>query len=355
MKELLNRLAAEHTLTTEEWKLLLKNRDAELSECAATLAQKAALERFGNRIYIRGLIEFTNICKNDCYYCGLRSSNSLCHRYRLSEEDILSCCKQGYDLGFRTFVLQGGEDPGFSDDRLCRLVVEIKSLYPDCAVTLSVGERPRSVYESFKQAGANRYLLRHETADETHYSRLHPKNLSLTVRKQCLWDLKELGFQVGTGFLVGSPFQTFEHICKDLAFIEALKPQMIGIGPFIPHQDTPFKNEPAGDLELTLFLISLLRLAHPDALIPATTAVGSLHENGRERAILHGANVVMPNLSPASHRKDYTLYNNKLSDGAEAAESRAKLDERLDKIGYRTVTDRGDYQHRQTPVPKPLP
>lgn len=346
MKQLIDNLETNHTLTKEEWHQLLTNYSKETAEYAAQKAKSITQKRFGRNIYIRGLIEFTNICKNDCYYCGLRASNSKCHRYRLTPDDILSCCENGYKLGFRTFVLQGGEDPGFSDELLCDLVRTIKKEYPDCAVTLSVGERPRAVYEAFKEAGADRYLLRHETADDDHYRTLHPQNLSPVVRKQCLYDLKDLGFQVGTGFLVGSPFQKPEHLVSDLMFIQEFKPQMIGIGPFIPHADTPFGTEPAGSLSLTLFLISLLRLMHPDALIPATTAIGSLKEGGREEAILCGANVVMPNLSPASHRKDYSLYNNKLSDGAEAAESRNALDARLKTIGYQTVTDRGDYQKR---------
>ncbi|MBE7041665.1 MAG: [FeFe] hydrogenase H-cluster radical SAM maturase HydE [Ruminococcaceae bacterium] len=346
MKQLIDLLEAQHSLTKEEWHRLLTHWDEETAEYAAQKARAVSQKRFGKNVYIRGLIEFTNICKNDCYYCGLRASNQKCHRYRLTPDDILECCKIGYALGFRTFVLQGGEDPGFSDEVLCSLVKTIKKQHPDCAVTLSVGERPRAVYESFKQAGADRYLLRHETADDDHYQMLHPENLSPTVRKQCLYDLKDLGFQVGTGFLVGSPFQKTEHLVADLLFIQEFKPQMIGIGPFIPHEDTPFSNEPAGSLNLTLFLISLLRLMHPDALIPATTAIGTLQEGGREEAILRGANVVMPNLSPADYRKDYSLYNNKLSDGAEAAESRQALDARLKTIGYQTVTDRGDYQKR---------
>ncbi len=346
MVQLIEKLIQTHTLKREEWKQLIDDYNKPLAEYAAKQARTVSIKKFGNKIFIRGLIEFTNICKNDCYYCGLRCSNSFCNRYRLTESDILDCCYNGYQLGFRTFVLQGGEDPGFSDDRLCVLVKEIKERYPDCAVTLSVGERPREVYEQFFKAGADRYLLRHETADDAHYQLLHPKNLSATVRKRCLYDLKEIGFQTGTGFLVGSPYQTTDHIVSDLLFIQDFQPQMIGIGPFIPHKDTPFGKFPAGSLELTLFLVSLLRLAHPNALIPATTAVGTLTDGGREQAILCGANVVMPNLSPASFRKDYTLYDNKLSDGAEAAESRNALDERLKRIGYETVTDRGDYQNR---------
>ncbi len=343
MKNLIDKLAETHILSQTEWLSLLQNQSDGLFAYAAECAKALAQSRFGNKIYIRGLIEFTNICKNDCYYCGLRAGNSLCRRYRLTEEEILSSCENGYDLGFRTFVLQGGEDPGFSDERLCTLVRTIKERYPDCAVTLSVGERSRKVYEDFFAAGADRYLLRHETADETHYRKLHPKFLSPTVRKQCLYDLKDIGFQVGTGFLVGSPYQSLENLVSDFMFIQEFAPHMIGIGPFIPHKDTPFGNHPAGSLPLTLFCLSLLRLMHPSALIPATTAVGSLSDGGREQAILTGANVVMPNLSPKSHRKDYSLYNNKLTDGAEAAEARSALDERLKKIGYETVTDRGDF------------
>ncbi len=344
MKQLIDTLMQTGSLPKEAYSALINCQDAEVRDYAREMARKVTDERFGKNIYIRGLIEFSNICKNDCYYCGLRKSNTNCNRYRLNEEEILDCCKQGYSLGFRTFVLQGGEDGGFSDDRMCALVEQIKSMYPDCAVTLSVGERSRDIYQKFFDAGVDRYLLRHETADELHYAKLHPDNLTLQERKRCLYDLKDIGFQVGSGFLVGSPYQTAEHLCADLMFLQELRPQMIGIGPFIPHEDTPFGRFPAGDLDLVIFLISLLRLAHKDALIPATTAVGTLAENGREQAILAGANVVMPNLSPKLHRKDYALYNNKLSDGAEAAESRQALDARLAKIGYQTVTDRGDYK-----------
>ena len=345
MKKLIDKLAQTRALSREEFKsLLLSSSDNALRAYAAKRAGEKAVKRFGKGIYIRGLIEISNICKNDCYYCGLRRSNTKCRRYRLTEEEILDCCRQGHGLGFRTFVLQGGEDGGFSDESLCALVKEIKKRYPDCAVTLSVGERERDVYQQFFDAGADRYLLRHETADDEHYSKLHPANLSLEKRKQCLYDLKEIGFQVGTGFLVGSPYQTIDNLCSDLLFIQEFRPQMIGIGPFIPHQDTPFKNEPAGSLVLTLFLLSLLRLGHPNSLIPATTAVGTLCEDGREQAILAGANVVMPNLSPSLHRKDYMLYDNKLSDGAEGAEAKDVLEARLDKIGFHIVTDRGDFK-----------
>lgn len=344
LTQLIKRLETEKSLTKEEYVELIQGNSPELSAYAAERARRVAEQNFGKGIYIRGLIEISNICKNDCYYCGLRKSNTACNRYRLTDGDILSCCEQGHGLGFRTFVLQGGEDGGFSDSRLTNLVRTIKKRYPDCAVTLSVGEKPREVYQQFFDAGADRYLLRHETADEAHYRKLHPAEMSPDIRKQCLFDLKEIGFQVGSGFLVGAPYQTLENIADDLVFLQDLRPQMIGIGPFIPQSDTPFGDEPAGDLELTLFLISLLRIGHPNALIPATTAVGTLEEGGRERAILAGANVVMPNLSPKDHRKDYALYDNKLSDGAEGAEAKDALEKRLNKIGYHIEISRGDYK-----------
>ncbi len=344
LTRLIDTLEAEKTLTKEEYLALVQGASPELSAYAGERARNIAEQNFGKGIYIRGLIEISNICKNDCYYCGLRRSNTSCNRYRLTDEDILSCCEQGHGLGFRTFVLQGGEDGGFSDVRLANLVREIKKRYPDCAVTLSVGEKSRDVYQGFYDAGADRYLLRHETADDTHYGKLHPAEMSPETRKQCLFDLKDIGFQVGSGFLVGSPYQRAENIADDLVFLQKLRPQMIGIGPFLPQSDTPFGNEKAGDLELTLFLISLLRIGHPHALIPATTAVGTLEEGGRERAILSGANVVMPNLSPKDHRKDYALYDNKLSDGAEGAEAKDTLEKRLSKIGYHIEISRGDYK-----------
>ncbi|MBQ7848842.1 MAG: [Clostridia bacterium] len=287
-------------------------------------------------------IEISNICRNDCLYCGIRRSNPHCQRYRLTPEEILECCREGDALGFRTFVLQGGEDPFFTDDVLAGLISAIKAEHPDCAVTLSLGERSQESYRLLRSAGADRYLLRHETADAAHYARLHPAAMSFDNRMRCLHDLKELGYQVGCGFMVGSPGQTARELAQDLTFVGRFQPDMCGVGPFIPQRDTPLGAEPAGTLELTCYLLSILRLIRPNLLLPATTALGSIHPYGREMGIQAGANVVMPNLSPASVRKKYALYDNKLTDGAEAAQCRQELAARMAAIGYEVVTDRGD-------------
>ncbi|AEY67956.1 [FeFe] hydrogenase H-cluster radical SAM maturase HydE [Clostridium sp. BNL1100] len=344
MKELIDKLYETQGLERSELLLILNNFNADISEYLFEKARFVSKSHFGNSIYTRGLIEFTNFCKNDCYYCGISRSNKNADRYRLSMEEILSCCKTGYELGFRTFVLQGGEDGFYSEDKVVEIIKSIKSAYPDCAITLSIGEHSYESYKRFFQAGADRYLLRHETATDEHYNRLHPTELSLADRKQCLYNLKEIGFQVGTGFMVGSPFQTMENIVEDLLFIKEFKPHMIGIGPFIPHKDTRFLNEKQGSLELTLLLIGILRLMNPKALIPATTALGTIDSKGREMGILAGANVVMPNLSPVSVRKKYALYDNKICTGEEAAECRFCLQNRMQKIGYELVVDRGDYK-----------
>ncbi len=343
MKRLIDRLAQNHTLTRQEFTVLLEGRNEEL---AAYLFERAVAVRkavYGTGVYLRGLIEFTNYCKNDCYYCGIRRSNPNAQRYRLSMEEILSCCESGYALGFRTFVLQGGEDGWFTVERVCELVRQIKRRYPDCAVTLSIGEFPREAYEAMYAAGADRYLLRHETADNAHYRTLHPPEMSPENRKRCLRDLKDIGFQVGCGMMVGSPGQTAAHLSEDLLFIQELQPHMVGIGPFIPQHDTPFGDQPAGTLELTLFLLGILRLMLPKVLLPATTALGTIHPQGRELGILAGANVCMPNLSPVSVREKYALYDNKICTGDEAAECRHCLQSRMAAIGYTTVVSRGDY------------
>lgn len=331
----------------KEYQRLIEHYSPQLAEYAATKAVETRKAVYGNEVYIRGLIEISNICKNDCLYCGIRKGNSACSRYRLTKEEILTCCREGYDLGFRTFVLQGGEDPYYTDRRLCDLLREIKSHHPDCAVTLSLGERSRESYRLLREAGADRYLLRHETADQAHYEKLHPKELSFERRMECLRDLKDLGYQVGCGFMVGPPYQTAEHLAKDLKFIETFQPAMCGIGPFIPHVATPFAEYPAGTLEMTLFLLSILRLIRPTLLLPATTALGTIHPQGRELGILAGANVVMPNLSPQSVRKKYELYNNKICTDAESAEHRKELERRMDSIGYKIVTHRGDVKEER--------
>lgn len=313
--------------------------DSQLTSKASAVRQQV----YGNKVFIRGLIEFTNYCKNDCYYCGIRKSQTNVSRYRLTPEQILDCCNTGYSLGFRTFVLQGGEDGWWNDDRLCRVVEQIKFNHPNCAVTLSVGERSRTSYQRLFDAGADRYLLRHETADECHYRTLHPDNLTLENRMECLQNLKDIGFQVGCGFMVGSPGQTIEHLIKDLRFIEEFQPHMVGIGPFLPAAGTPFAEKTAGPADLTIKLLSIIRLMHPKVLLPATTALGTAETDGRERGILAGANVIMPNLSPQDVRKKYMLYDNKIATGDEAAESVNHLRKSMKNIGYEVVTDRGDY------------
>lgn len=340
--DLIEKLNAQHALAREEWRVLLLHHTAEDDAHLAALARETAQKHFGNRVYMRGLIEFTNFCRNNCYYCGIRCGNSRVSRYRLTVEEILSCCEEGYALGFRTFVLQGGEDPGFSDEVLCRTVEKIKRRYPDCAVTLSVGEREHAVYRSFFDAGADRFLLRHETANDAHYRMLHPPQLSLQRRRECLWDLKEIGFQVGAGFMVGSPGQTTETLLDDLQFLSDLRPHMVGIGPFLPHHETPFADKAPGSTTQTVFLLSCVRLMLPQVLLPATTALGTAVSDGRERGILAGANVVMPNLSPLSVRKKYMLYDNKISTGDESAQSVAHLRRTLAAIGYDLSPDRGD-------------
>lgn len=344
MIDLINKLEKEHSMTTDEYKCLIDNRNEEYASMLSEKAVDIRKKIYGNAVFIRGLIEISNICKNDCLYCGIRGGNKNCDRFRLTKEQILSCCENGYSLGFRTFVMQGGEDMYFSDDVMCDIISEIKTRYPDCAITLSLGERSFESYKKLFDAGADRYLLRHETADKAHYAKLHPDNLSFDKRMQCLENLKKIGFQTGCGFMVGSPFQTSEHLAKDLKFIEEFKPEMCGIGPFIPHKDTVFNNYTPGTVELTCYLLSIIRLISPSILLPATTALGSIDPVGREKGILAGANVVMPNLSPLDTRVKYSLYNNKLSSGAESAQGKAILEDKINSIGYRIVTDRGDYK-----------
>lgn len=329
-------------LSRGEWIRLLNGRTPALSEYLFALARKKREKYYGKDVYIRGLIEFTNFCKNDCFYCGIRRSNQNASRYRLTPEEILSCCREGYALGFRTFVLQGGEDAYFTEERLENLIRSIHTEFPDCAITLSVGEWPFKSLETFFRAGAERYLLRHETFNAAHYAKLHPPQLTAKARQRCLWDLKAIGYQVGTGFMVGSPFQTTQHLAEDLLFLKELNPQMVGIGPFIPHHDTPFSQKSAGALDLTLFLLGCIRLLLPRVLLPATTALGTIHPSGRELGILAGANVVMPNLSPPGVRGKYLLYDNKLCTGDESAQCRRDLEKRMEKIGYRVITAKGD-------------
>jgi biotin synthase len=340
---LVEKLDREHSLRREEWAYLIRYRTPEVSERLFAKARRWANFYYGKKIYVRGLIEVSSCCRNNCLYCGIRRGNRNAQRYRLSEEQILDCAQQGYELGFRTFVLQGGEDPGYSDEKVAETVAALREKYPDCAITLSLGERKKDVYALWYEAGANRYLLRHETADMKHYARLHPPELNPVYRQNCLWNLKEIGYQVGTGFMVGSPYQTPENLADDFLFIEKLQPHMVGIGPFIPHHDTPFAHKPAGTAELTIFLLALLRLQQPNVLLPATTALGTIDPKGREKGVLAGANVIMPNLSPMDVRKKYMLYDNKISTGDESAQNLTDLKKRMAAIGYEIVVDRGDW------------
>ena len=366
----IDRLRKDRTLPREEMRLLLTTLTKEEEAWLCKNADEVRREHYGTDVYLRGLIEFTNYCRNDCLYCGIRRSNRNARRYRLTTEEILDCSDKGYLLGFRTIVLQGGEDLFFTDEKICSLVSEIKKRHPDCAVTLSIGERPRESYEAFFAAGADRYLLRHETINPVHYSLLHPRELTIENRVRCLKDLREIGFQVGCGMMVGSPYQTVDYLLDDLYFMAEFKPHMIGIGPFIPHKDTPFGDEPEGSVELTLRLLAILpfiphgdtpfcdresgtledtlhllaiiRLMNPRVLLPATTALGTIHPLGREMGIQAGANVVMPNLSPTGVRDKYMLYDGKICTGDEAAECRRCMELRMEKIGYHVVQARGD-------------
>ena len=344
MKQLIDKLRHKHSLTGEEYAILLTCQDADTLMYLQQQAQEVTLAHFGNAIFIRGLIEVVNRCRNNCYYCGIRKGNPAVARYALKRETILECCREGYALGFRTFVMQGGEDPALTDEWIEATVAAIRNEFSDCAITLSLGEKSREAYERFFRAGANRYLLRHETHNEQHYRKLQPEELSLKHSLQCLQWLKKIGYQTGCGFMVGSPGQTVDTLYRDLLFIKELKPEMIGIGPFIPHKDTPFAKESPGTLEQTLRLLSIIRLIHPHALLPATTALGTIDPKGREKGILAGANVVMPNLSPVNVRDKYTLYDNKICTGDEAAECKACMAARMKSIGYEVVTDRGDYK-----------
>ncbi len=337
--ESFRRLLSREPLTERDAETILRAFCDETRAGLAAEADRVRRSVYGTEIFLRGLIEFTNFCKNNCLYCGLRRGNAHVSRYRLRAEEILDCCGAGYELGYRTFVLQGGEDPVWTPEKVEKLVREIKSRWPDCALTLSLGEFPREVYAAWRAAGADRYLLRHETASADHYRRLHPPEMSFDNRVRCLWDLKELGYAVGCGMMVGSPFQTVENLAADLMFIQELQPDMVGIGPFIPQHDTPFANEKAGTLEMTLYLLSVIRLMLPEVLLPATTALGTIHPRGREMGILAGANVCMPNLSPDDVRGKYAIYDHKLS---ESADRRRELSERFAGIGYQTVVSRGD-------------
>ena len=342
---LLHKLERERNLTDDEFRLVLTCEEPGFADYLALRARTVCEQHYGRDVYLRGLIEYTNICKNNCRYCGIRRDNRNIDRYRLSEEEILSCADNGYALGFRTIVLQGGEDPYFTDDRLVSIVGKIRQRYPDCAITLSAGEREKDSYQKLFDAGADRYLLRHETADKEHYELLHPEDMSFDHRMRCLMDLREIGYQVGCGMMVGSPGQEITHLIKDLRFLQTVRPEMAGIGPFIPHHDTEYADYSAGSADLTLRLLSVIRLLLPDVLLPATTALGTIDPMGREKGILAGANVVMPNLSPTDVRGKYLLYDNKICTGDEAAECIRCMELRVAGTGRQVVQSRGDHVH----------
>ena len=341
---LIDKLEKIHSLSPLEWKKVLSGLSDETRKYAAKKARAVADSVYGKDIYIRGIVEFSNICKNNCYYCGIRAGNEKLDRYRLTEEDILECCRAGYSYGFRTFVLQSGEDLHYSTEQMCRIISEIKSEFPECAVTLSIGEKTFEEYKAYKEAGADRYLLRHETANKAHYEKLHPEEMSWDNRMRCLSDLKKLGYQTGCGIMIGSPFQTVDCLVDDMIFMSEFSPEMIGLGPFLPHSDTPFKDEPKGSYDMTLYLISLCRLMLPRVLLPATTALGTICPRGREEGVLAGANVIMPNLSPVSVRNKYMLYDNKICTGDSSGECRGCIERRMESIGYNVVITRGDYK-----------
>ncbi len=342
IKELTEKLINDRSLSRDEYEYLIENRDAESAEYLADEAVKLREQIYGREVFTRGLLEISNHCKNNCLYCGIRRDNKNLKRYRLLPEEIMECAKEGYSLGFRTIVMQGGEDVFYSDDILCALIKDIKKECSGVAVTLSLGERSRKSYECLFDAGADRYLLRHESADRKHYEMLHPEEMSYENRMRCLRGLKDIGYQTGCGFMVGSPFQEAKHLAADLSFVEEFKPDMCGIGPFIPHHETPFGNEPQGTVELTCFLLSIIRIIHPAVLLPSTTALGTVDPKGREKGILAGANVVMPNLSPVSVRKQYELYDNKICTGEESAQCIGCLEQRMQSIGCRLFASRGD-------------
>lgn len=340
---LIDTLAKENVLSREGYLAIIKESTKDDCEYLFCKARSVREKYYQKDVYVRGLIEFTNYCKNNCLYCGIRCQNTNAERYRLSKEDILECAKEGYQLGFRTFVLQGGEDNFYTTELLGDIIKMLREHYPDCAITLSVGERERKDYEYWFSCGANRYLLRHETATKTHYEKLHPAEMSFDNRMHCLNDLKEIGYQVGAGFMVGSPYQTEEHLADELLFLKDFNPHMVGIGPFIAQKDSPFAKEASGTLDQTLLMLGLIRLTLPTVLLPSTTALGTIDPKGRELGILAGANVVMPNLSPVSVRKKYELYDNKICTGEESAQCRHCLSNRMESIGYHIVTARGDY------------
>jgi biotin synthase len=344
--QLIDTLSETGDLSESDLLYILEHLDVSSYKYLREKADQKRRRYYNDAVFMRGLIEFTNYCAQDCSYCGIRASNTHADRYRLTQEEILSCCVEGYQLGYRTFVLQGGEDPWFTDDRLCAIIEAIKARFTETAITVSVGERSRESYQRIFDAGADRYLLRHETASKQLYESLHP-GMSFEHRIQCLETLKDIGFQVGAGFMVGLPGQTDADLVMDLKFLQRIRPHMIGIGPFIPHSETPLGDSDGGTVEKTLIMVALTRLMIPGALMPATTAMGTLDPLGREKAIKAGANVVMPNLSPTDVRTKYEIYENKICTGDEAAHCRSCIQRRIESAGYTVDMSRGDHHEHK--------
>jgi biotin synthase len=342
INKLIETLKSNHEIDKESLIYLIENISEDEKKTLFQASKEIKEANYGDTVYMRGLIEFTNYCNKNCKYCGIRRDQKEAHRYRLSLEDVLKCCDQGYWLGYRTFVLQGGEDPYFTDEKMIEMIEAIKKRWPDVALTLSIGEKSKASYEAYKKAGADRYLLRHETANEALYEAIHD-GMKLSSRQACLYDLKEVGFQVGAGFMVGIPGQTSEILAEDLLFLKDLEPQMVGIGPFIPHKKTPLGIYPGGTVEQTLLMLALTRLLLPKVLLPSTTALGTLDNQGREKALKVGANVVMPNLSPTEVREKYELYQDKICTGDEAAHCRQCIEKRINSVGFKVDMGRGDY------------
>ncbi|MDR2613522.1 MAG: [FeFe] hydrogenase H-cluster radical SAM maturase HydE [Deltaproteobacteria bacterium] len=353
-RQLIDRLARERVLSAGEFAELLRSRGPGDAEHLRALASEARDRVFGKSVFLRGLLEFSNYCRNDCLYCGIRRSNRRAERYRLSPEEILETCAQGHALGFRTFVLQSGEDPRYTPETMAGIIAEIKASFPDTALTLSLGEHPAGAYALWRKAGADRYLLRHETRNRDHYAELHPPTMTIESRVRCLHALRELGYQVGCGFMVGSPGQTPERLAEDLLFIHELSPHMVGIGPFIPHKDTPLASAAPGSVDETLFLLGILRLMDPKLLLPATTALGTLDGTGREKGVLAGANVIMPILTPSEVRAKYLLYDNKICTGDASSACRMCVQHRMESIGHVVDTVRGDHPDLGPPPPPAL-
>jgi len=335
-------LEKNHVGKAEDYLYLLNNINEENRQYLSNAALRVKEEFYGKEIYIRGIVEFSNFCKQNCLYCGIRKDNAHVDRYRLSHKEIVEACRKGYALGYRTFVLQSGEDPYFTDDRVVAIIKDIRDNFKDAAITLSLGEKTKRSYKKFYDAGADRYLLRHETANEKLYDKLH-ENMTFQNRKECLYDLKEIGYQVGAGLMVGSPGQKKTDLIDDLRFLKELKPQMVGMGPYLTHKETPLKDSENGSLTETLVMLSLVRLILPEVLLPATTAVGTIDDYGREQAILAGCNVVMPNISPMEVRKKYELYENKICVDDQPEECRFCIEGRVKCTGSTLNMCRGDH------------